>query len=292
MTNEEIDWTYFTFQHGFRILPQQSSLPGLPGAASHTPTGTHMTDSFEAGTPLDPQLLPVATKQDPAEHAVPMNSNQAEDNGMHAAHAKDAIAGFGTGTHQQTSINNQGSAPPQQQAAVSASELTSGGAAAQQAQDSNSNHGSHPEAGLFEAQHEKQHQEAEEAQLQQAAQEEQEGHQGQDEGEGEGEAEVEGGSDDDATEAKRLTRSRRNNAAQLFMLDHGSQLVPRKVWYTHMHTDMLTTVCVPGLVWLGHQSHLTLCHSCAGAAFEMQMNTTSQLKTTLECLSQCATWAM
>lgn len=36
-------------------------------------------------------------------------------------------------------------------------------------------------------------------------------------------------SDDESAEGQRLTRSRRGNAAGLYMLDHGSQLVPKKV---------------------------------------------------------------
>ena len=44
----------------------------------------------------------------------------------------------------------------------------------------------------------------------------------------EGDAE-EQGSDDEGVEGQRLTRSRRSNAAGLYMLDHGSQLVPKKV---------------------------------------------------------------
>ena len=43
----------------------------------------------------------------------------------------------------------------------------------------------------------------------------------------EGDAE-EQGSDDESVEGQRLTRSRRSNAAGLYMLDHGSQLVPKK----------------------------------------------------------------
>ena len=35
--------------------------------------------------------------------------------------------------------------------------------------------------------------------------------------------------DDETAEGQRLTRSRRGNAAGLYMLDHGSQLVPKKV---------------------------------------------------------------
>ena len=41
------------------------------------------------------------------------------------------------------------------------------------------------------------------------------------------------GSDDESAEGQRLTRSRRSNAAGLYMLDHGSQLVPKKV-STHL----------------------------------------------------------
>ena len=44
-----------------------------------------------------------------------------------------------------------------------------------------------------------------------------------------GEDDGEGDSDEEATEAKRITRSRKSNAAELYMLDHGSQLVPKKV---------------------------------------------------------------
>lgn len=240
LDNEEIDWTHFTFQHGFRILPQQSSFTSLPGTVTHTLTdATHpltdgtLMDSAEAGTPSDPQLLAEAVKQNPAEHA------------MHAA--PDMISGaHQSASHDHTEHARPGSHPASQQHALSGHqlpsqqhhqsaavatdqhELANGTDTAQQAhaRDSGSDRAVHAAPDSNEAQH------AQHAQLREAEEEPGGVHGPDAEGEGEGEGEAEGGSDEEeGAEAKRITRSRKSNAAELYMLDHGSQLVPRKVLY-------------------------------------------------------------
>lgn len=61
--------------------------------------------------------------------------------------------------------------------------------------------------------------------------------------------------DEESVEGQRLTRSRRGNAAGLYMLDHGSQLVPKKVrTHTHNCTDAVCVkLCTFSQVW---------CHTC------------------------------
>ncbi len=66
-------------------------------------------------------------------------------------------------------------------------------------------------------------------------------------------------SDDESAEGQRLTRSRRGNAAGLYMLDHGSQLVPKKV----------LPLCMPnklhcmGILWSNQYMLSThACQSC------------------------------
>ena len=68
---------------------------------------------------------------------------------------------------------------------------------------------------------------------------------------GEGAGQEGSGSDEETIEGQRLTRSRRGNAAGLYMLDHGSQLVPKKVLCNLLICIMLTgshgqTVVPPG----------------------------------------------
>lgn len=222
-TNEEIDWTHFTFQHGFRVLPQQSSFNALHVHSANTPPDTNMTHSPEAGTPSNPQLLPVAAKQSPAElalHAVPAvvpvkadPSQQAEHG--HAGHAAADFrpAGQLNSFSQQHASDHQPTLSGQAQRGFANS--TGPAQEAHQPDSDHAAHAEHAESALHGEQS---------GELQQGAEEEQGGMQGLD-AEGDGE----GGSDEEATEAKRITRSRKSNAAELYMLDHGSQLVPKKV---------------------------------------------------------------
>ena len=63
-------------------------------------------------------------------------------------------------------------------------------------------------------------------------------------------------SDEEGAEGQRLTRSRRGNAAGLYMLDHGSQLIPKKASF------FLLSVCLSELICFEQDSALCCNLAC------------------------------
>lgn len=221
--DEEIDWTHFTFQHGFRQLPQHmphhlqqhfaapplSVVPSLDAEmseASHSPSPS----SFPPQAPItkqEPGLTSAvdhsprpASLADQAEH----HADSKQEAAQHAQHADLAPNGQGHAGHAEL-IEEQGE------------EALAGGMGV----------GADGEEG------------------------EQEGQE----------------FDEESVEGQRLTRSRRGNAAGLYMLDHGSQLVPKKVTpHTNNCTDAVCVkLCTFSQVW---------CHTCRRIA----------------ALKECVTW--
>ena len=193
---EEIDWTHFTFQHGFRQLPQQ-----LPQQLYQPPTNLPPsafanadTKVFEASQSPSPSLLKVLPVAD--QHPAAVSSKH--DSSPSLTAGEPATSGMDykqePSQHAQQGLAGLKEEPSQlaQQARVSSNELES------------ESHAEHAEL--------KEEDTEELAGNIGTAAEREEGH----------------GSDEEGEEGQRLTRSRRGNAAGLYMLDHGSQLIPKK----------------------------------------------------------------
>lgn len=235
MTNDEIDWTHFTFQHGFRQLPQQASLAGLAAPGTVGTYAPHVTDGSQAGTPSDPELLPVEPKPEPAEHAEHAMLGFNHKTGRHAAvkqppaetgfepsksSHRHAVASFGPAAIGRAGHDTQ-QVNPQAAATAIYGALPNAGNHSNPAQSSVPDLKHPGNAAAFTAGGQR-------AELRQEAEEDVYDGTGVD-AEGEGEGENEGGSDEEGPEGPRVTRSRKSTAAELYMLDHGSQLVPKKV---------------------------------------------------------------
>ncbi|DBA80727.1 hypothetical protein WJX77_005653 [Trebouxia sp. C0004] len=170
----EIDWTHFTFQHGFRQLPQQ-----LPH---------HLQHHFGPPSLAAPPTQDIETSE---------------------ASPSPSPSGFATlpvKTHQESGLTPESEdIPPVGFAGQATDHAKFKQEAAQQVQHADLGHeleekeGEHMAGGIGAG-----------------ADEEREGNEGHE-------------SDDESAEGQRLTRSRRGNAAGLYMLDHGSQLVPKKI---------------------------------------------------------------
>ena len=196
--DEEIDWSHFTFQHGFRQLPQQ--LPHhlhqqLGPTSSSVPPATLTTDvdmSEYSHSPSPSTLgsLPAAMKQ---ESGLTPNLEETPRPPVTTDHSAHNFKQESTqhAQHTDVALNRQGHAELKEEDA------------GQQAGDIGA-----------------------------AADGEGEQHEGQE-------------SDEESIEGQRLTRSRRGNAAGLYMLDHGSQLVPKKVLaLAHMVSRAPCCCCV------------------------------------------------
>lgn len=180
---EEIDWTHFTFQHGFRQLPQQllqqlhQPLTSLPPSAFPDPD-VKMSEPSQSPSPSPPGQFQVATQQpatiksDPDAASLPSSPATVP-----------AASGF---KNEPTQLAQQDSPTAHSRQAEGEHAMLRSDHALGTAGDS----------GMAT-----------------------EGEEGQG-SDGEGGTEAEG---------QRLTRSRRGNAAGLYMLDHGSQLIPKKV---------------------------------------------------------------
>lgn len=179
---EEIDWTHFTFQHGFRQLPQQllqqlhhPVTSALPSAFPEVDVKMSEASQSPSPSPLGqflgaPQrLADVRSKSDvvPAPAVTAPSWNIKDEPTQHAQHDSPAALA----RHEEA-----------EHAALKEEDVPKGGG----------------EVGM-------------------AA-----------EGEGLGGAGEEGSDGEVGAERQRLTRSRRGNAAGLYMLDHGSQLIPKK----------------------------------------------------------------
>ena len=176
---EEIDWTRFTFQHGFRQLPQQLLQQVQQPLTSLLPSAfpdvdVKMSEASQSPSPLPPGQ--VATQQ-PATIRSDQDAASPPPSPATVPAASDL-------QHEPAQRAQQDS--PSGQAEAEHAMLRSGDAETETAGD----------LGMAT-----------------------EGEEGQGSA-GEGGPEAEG---------QRLTRSRRGNAAGLFMLDHGSQLIPKKV---------------------------------------------------------------
>jgi len=181
--DEEIDWTHFTFQHGFRQLPQQ--LPhhlqhhfGPPSLSAPPTRDIEMSETSPSPSPSGFATLPVKTHQ---ESGLTPESEDIPPVGL-AGQALDN-AKF-----------KQEAAQQAQHADLASTRLAHAGHAELKEEE-----GEHMAGGMGAG-----------------VDEDREGNEGHD-------------SDDESAEGQRLTRSRRGNAAGLYMLDHGSQLVPKKV---------------------------------------------------------------
>ncbi|KAA6418167.1 MAG: PHD zinc finger-containing [Trebouxia sp. A1-2] len=178
--DEEIDWTHFTFQHGFRqLLHHLQHHLGPPSLAAPPTQDVEMSEASPSPSPSSFATLPIKTHQESG------LTPESEDN---------PPAGFAGQATDNASFKQE---------------------AAQQAQ-----HADLASTRLAHAGHGHELKEEEEEHMAGAigagVDEEREGNEGRD-------------SDDESAEGQRLTRSRRGNAAGLYMLDHGSQLVPKKI---------------------------------------------------------------
>ena len=184
---EEIDWTHFTFQHGFRQLPQHllqqlhHPLTSLPPSVTPDPD-VKMSEASQSPSPSPLGQLPAAMqhpatiKPDPSAATVP--------------------AASGLELKLEPGQRAQQDSPTEQSRQAEAEH------AVLRSDDTREMAG---DIGM-------------------AA----EGEEGQ------------GSDGEGGAEGQRLTRSRRGNAAGLYMLDHGSQLIPKKV--AHLLPNPFTTL--------------------------------------------------
>lgn len=184
---EEIDWTHFTFQHGFRQLPQQllqqlhQPLTSLP--PSVTPDlDVKMSEASQSPSPSPLGQLPAAMQHPATIKLEPSAATAPAASGLELKHEP--------GQHAQHDSPTAQSRQAEAEHAVLRSDDTRELAG---------------DIGM-------------------AA----EGEEGQ------------GSDGEGGAEGQRLTRSRRGNAAGLYMLDHGSQLIPKKV--AHLPPNPLTTL--------------------------------------------------
>ena len=182
--DEEIDWTHFTFQHGFRQLPQQ--LPhhlqqhfGPPSLSAPPTQDIEMSEASPSPSPSGFASLPVKIHQ---------------ESGLTPESEDIPPVGF-AGQATDNAKFKQEAAQQAQHADLASVRLVHAG----HGHELKEEEGEHMAGGLGAG-----------------VDEEREGNEGHD-------------SDDESAEGQRLTRSRRGNAAGLYMLDHGSQLVPKKV---------------------------------------------------------------
>lgn len=178
---EEIDWTHFTFQHGFRQLPQQLlQQVHHPVTSAFPEADVKMSEASQSPSPSPLDHLSVATQQSADiksdSDAVPAPSAAAP-----GLKVKDKL----TQHAQQDSPAALMKQEEAEHAALKAEDAPEMGEEGGMAAEG--------EGGLTRA-----------------------GEEGQ-------------GSDGEiGAEGQRLTRSRRGHAAGLYMLDHGSQLIPKK----------------------------------------------------------------
>jgi len=181
--DEEIDWTHFTFQHGFRQLPQQlpQQLHFGPPSLSAPPTqDIEMSEASPSPSPSGFATLPVKALQ---------------ESGLTPESEDIPPVGFAG----QATDNAKFKQEPAQQAQHADLASTRLAHAGHDGHELKEEEGEHMAEGVGAG-----------------VDEEREGNEGDD-------------LDDESAEGQRLTRSRRGNAAGLYMLDHGSQLVPKKV---------------------------------------------------------------
>lgn len=179
---EEIDWTHFTFQHGFRQLPQQLLQQLHHPVTSALPSAFPEVDVKMSEASQSPSPSPLGQFLGATQRSADLRSES------DAASAPAATA---------PSLNIKDD-PAQHARRDSPAEL---------ARHEEAEHGALKEEDVPEG----------EGEVGMAA-----------EGEGLGGAGEEGSDGEVGAEGQRLTRSRRGNAAGLYMLDHGSQLIPKK----------------------------------------------------------------
>lgn len=182
---EEIDWTHFTFQHGFRQLPQQllqqlhQPLTSLPPSVTPDPD-VKMSEASQSPSPSPQGQLQVHAMQHPA--TIKPEPSTATASGLELKHEPGQHAQHDSPTEQSRQAEAEHAVPRSDDTREMAGDI---GMAA-------------------------------------------EGEEGQ------------GSDGEGGAEGQRLTRSRRGNAAGLYMLDHGSQLIPKKV--AHLPPNPLTTL--------------------------------------------------
>ena len=182
--DEEIDWTHFTFQHGFRQLPQQLAhqLHFGPPSLSAPPTqDIEMSEASPSPSPSGFATLPVKTFQ---------------ESGLTPESEDIPQVGFAGQATDKAKFKQEEAAQQAQHADLASARLVHAGHDGHELQEEE---GEHMAGGIGAG-----------------VDGEREGNEGDD-------------LDDETAEGQRLTRSRRGNAAGRYMLDHGSQLVPKKV---------------------------------------------------------------
>lgn len=196
---EEIDWTHFTFQHGFRQLPQQLQHQAHQPAASMPPSAFSNDDTKVSASSQSPSLSPLGQLPVAAQHPIDIDTRSESDATPPPPVAADPAS-------LASNLNPAASQHAQQ-----------GSPSSKFKQDSPQRAQPMVSHALDKADH------AEHAELKAEDTEEATGdidmvaeaEEGQDSGE-------------EGVDGQRLTRSRRGNAAGLYMLDHGSQLIPKK----------------------------------------------------------------